>query len=131
MIAGTISGLGVPVRASAGSVDRWHAARLAFAILIPFALPILASATWAYEPADALVFCVMLVANLVIADALATQVPPAMVLGALARVVVPSIGVSLAAYLAILATVRLIYAFLVGGRVYGPARPDLSSRHGS
>lgn len=162
MIAGTLTAQGIPARASAGSADRWHAARLAFAILamflassafynfslqpralkeaglvgddnsradvlnmlgwlllygisglvvlrslwtqglelrlallIPFALYILASATWAYEPASALVFCVMLVANIVIADALATQVPPAMVLGALARVVVPCVGVSL------------------------------------
>ncbi|GJD75745.1 O-antigen ligase family protein [Methylobacterium goesingense] len=66
-----------------------------FALLIPFALYVLASATWAYQPAQAFVFCVMLVANIVVADALATQVHPDVLLGALARVVVPSIAFSL------------------------------------
>jgi exopolysaccharide production protein ExoQ len=72
-----------------------HGLELRLALLIPFALYVLASATWAYEPVPSLVFCVMLVANIVVADALATQVPPAMLLGALARVVVPCIAFSL------------------------------------
>ncbi|MCJ2033489.1 O-antigen ligase family protein [Methylobacterium sp. J-068] len=68
---------------------------LRLALLIPFALYILASATWSYEPAQSLIFCVMLVANIVVADALATQVPPALLLGALTRVVVPCVAFSL------------------------------------
>lgn len=66
-----------------------------FALLIPFGLYVLVSATWTYEPAQSLIFCVMLVANIVIADALATQVPPALLLGALTRVVVPCVAFSL------------------------------------
>lgn len=68
---------------------------LRLALILPFALYILASASWAFEPWQSLVFAVMLVANIIVADALATQVHPAKLLAALAWVVSFSAAFSL------------------------------------
>lgn len=69
---------------------------LRLALVLPFALYVLASAAWAFEPWQSLVFAVMLVADIVVADALAEQVHPARLLSALAWVVAVSAAISLA-----------------------------------
>lgn len=64
-------------------------------LLLPFALLVLMSATWALSPASSLVFGVMLVANIVVGAALAQQVHPTVLLRALAYIVTFAVAVSL------------------------------------
>lgn len=65
------------------------------ALLLPFALLVLLSSTWAFSPWSSLVLCIMLVANIVIAAALAQQVHPIVLLRALTYVVTFAVAVSL------------------------------------
>ena len=63
--------------------------------LIPFALFVIASATWSYNPWSSVVFCVMLTLNIVVAAALAAQVHPRELMALLALTVTVLVAMSL------------------------------------
>src|SRR3954451_3619197 len=63
--------------------------------LIPFALFVIASATWSYNPWSSVVFCVMLTLNIVVAAALAAQVHPRELMALLAWTVTVLVAMSL------------------------------------
>jgi hypothetical protein len=63
--------------------------------MIPFALFVIASATWSYNPWSSVVFCVMLTLNIVVAAALAAQVHPRELMALLALTVTVLVAMSL------------------------------------
>jgi O-antigen ligase len=66
------------------------------ALLCPFALYIVASATWSVSPWRSIVFCAMLALNIVIAAALASRFHPAILLALIAKMTTALVAISLA-----------------------------------
>lgn len=72
---------------------------LRLVLLIPFAVYVVASATWAGNPWGSVVFGGMLALNIVVAAALAGQIPPAALLALAARTITVLVGLSIVLFI--------------------------------